>query len=398
LQITEDEHDEYKAVMVKRGFTGLRDRLHGFIDYWRNFTIKIAVAGESGAGKSSFINSIRGVKIGDPDYAEVGNKETTMTPTMYLYSKSTNIELWDLPGFGSIRFCDRENFCNDVVFAKFDFILLLSANRFTDNDMWLAKEILKVQREYRLIFVRTQVDCDILRELSCDPTEAEIDRLLANTKKDCSVQLEQNGIKKHEIFLITNKNKDKYDYNALVCKLIETVQEIKKDTMILSLHGITRGAIYHKLMALEKRISTISKTAGVAGAYTNRDARTTPIEVNVMLQEAIFYREQLGLELEAIGVFAKGLDVDANSMLLEMEMESHCFVENPTIFADFYKRYDEFSPGFVHSLPLLGGWLRAKAYQKQCALTLKAFLDICAQDLRILHAYIGKALQKDTVV
>jgi len=47
--------------------------------------VNIAIAGQAGVGKSSYINAIRKVKKGDPGYAGTGVVQTTMNPTMYKF-------------------------------------------------------------------------------------------------------------------------------------------------------------------------------------------------------------------------------------------------------------------------------------------------------------------------
>jgi len=62
-----------------------------------------------------------------------------------------------------------------------------------------------------------------------------------------------------------------------------------------------------KLDVLQCRISIVSKAAVVAAAYRNREDRIYPIEVEIMFKQATFYRKQLGLDLEALGVVASKL-------------------------------------------------------------------------------------------
>jgi len=395
MQITEDEETEYKELMEKTGYAGLRQKLAGIINAWRDIKIKIAVTGEAGAGKSTFINSIRGLKADDPGAAKVGSTETTLEPTKYPFPNRPNLELWDLPGFGTLTFDERKQYVKGVGLKKFDFILLLSAKRFTANDAWLAGEILKVQPAHNLYFVRTQVDFDVhgyRMSTRTAPTRSAIKSHLNTIRENSSELLKENGIKNHKIFLINSYDSSSYDYSQLVCKLIDKVDVLKKEAMILSIHGITNDVINQKLKVLQGRISTVSKAAGVAGAYTNRENRRYPIEVEIMLEEANFYREQLGLDLEALGVVARKLKVDMEQMLLKMNMQSYRFAEREENFALHYNTHDQFRPGFVHRLPLLGGLLRTRAYQRQCATTLKAFLDLCAQDVRSLQTYITLAL------
>jgi len=377
--------------LEETGYAGFRQKLNGIVNSWRYIKIKIAVTGEAGAGKSTFINSIRGLKADDPFAAKVGSTETTMKPTMYPFPNRPNLELWDLPGFGTLTFDEREKYVKHVGFEDFDFILLLSAKRFTSNDAWLAGEILKVQPAHHLYFVRTQVDYDVQGyRLSTRtvPTKSDVKVYLQKIQKDCSDLLKTRGIKKCKIFLINSYDCGAYDYNKLVCKLIEKTDVLKKEAMILSLHGITNDVIKNKLEVLQGRISTVSKAAGVEAAYTNREDRRYPIEVEIMLEEANVYREQLGLNLEALEVVARKLKVDMEQMLLKMNMTSYRYSGREEDFARFYREYDKFRPGFRHYFPGIGGYLRSKSYQYQCAITLKAFLDLCAQDVRSLQTYI----------
>jgi len=402
LQITEEEDKTYKAVIQKKGLKYLREMCRGVFNQWRSIDIKIAVVGEQGSGKSAFINSIRGLSDGDPGSAETGNTETTKKPKKYPFPNREKVEIWDLPGFGSTKFKDKEEYIKYVGFSKFDFILLLSAARFTHNDAWLAEEILKAKPEQSLFFVRTQIDCDILRytqgKSRCGITKDMITKHVRDLKVNCSRELEAEGIKNYEIFAIDNYNRALFDFDALVRKLVRTVDVIKTEALILSLRGITTGALSYKLIILQNRISTVSKSAGVEGAYTDRIDKTLPAEVEVMFEEAQFYREQLGLEQLDIENFAKRFGVDPVMLQRNVEMRSAGVVQNLESFAEFYKGYDQFRPEIWHSIPLLGGWLKSKAFQRQCAFTLKAFLDICAKDVHSMHDYIEIMLRVETTV
>jgi len=394
LQINEDEEEEYKELLQRTGYTGIRQKLRAVIDAWREIKIKIAVTGESGAGKSTFINSFRGLKSDDNGAAKVDAHECTREPTKYPFPNRPNMEIWDLPGFGTSTFGNKEAYLKFVGLKRYDFILLLSSNRFTANDAWLAGEILKVQNAHNLFFVRTRADMDLsgfIKSVNKVPDEEKINSYLANIKKTTSTLLKQERIPNCKVFMIDSYDGDAFDYKELVRKLIDKTDALKKEAMILSLHGITNDVINQKLKILQGRIVTISKAAGVAGAYTKRENRSYPIEVETMLEEANFYREQLGLDLWALSTVARNLDVDFEVMLVKMNMQSYRFAEREENFALHYKTYDQFRPGFVHGIPLLGGSLRTRAYQKQCAITMKAFLDLCAQDVRSLQNFITLA-------
>jgi len=64
-------------------------------------TVNIAITGDSGTGKSTIINTLRGIGPNDPASAQVGLVETTMKPTAYAHPNFPNVIFWDLPGVGT---------------------------------------------------------------------------------------------------------------------------------------------------------------------------------------------------------------------------------------------------------------------------------------------------------
>ncbi len=50
-----------------------------------HFPVTIGITGESGCGKSTFINTMRGLDAEDPNAAEVGVTECTTEPTPYVH-------------------------------------------------------------------------------------------------------------------------------------------------------------------------------------------------------------------------------------------------------------------------------------------------------------------------
>jgi len=61
------------------GMDGLMKKLNDDMDAWKKVLIRVAVIGNSGSGKSSFINAMRGITVPDQKgYASVGDVEETM--------------------------------------------------------------------------------------------------------------------------------------------------------------------------------------------------------------------------------------------------------------------------------------------------------------------------------
>ena len=141
------------------GVSGLSDYVNKKLNDWKTTPVKIAVAGSSGAGKSSFINTIRHVEKGDENYAEVGVKETTMERKCYEFPDNPLIQLWDLPGAGTERF-NAEVYAKDMKFDTYDAFVILSQTRFTEIDKMISDEAKKRSKPF--FFTRTKMD-DVLR-------------------------------------------------------------------------------------------------------------------------------------------------------------------------------------------------------------------------------------------
>ena len=84
----------------------------------------------------------------------MGVTETTLRPTAYRHPDNTNVMFWDLPGIGTPNF-PKDNYLQSVGFEKYDFFLILSENRFLENDKYLAQQIRKSGKNF--FFVKTKV-------------------------------------------------------------------------------------------------------------------------------------------------------------------------------------------------------------------------------------------------
>ena len=105
-------------------------------------------------GKSSFINKLLGLSPQHPGAAPVGVTETTLRPTAYRHPANNNVIFWDLPGIGTPNF-PKAKYLQTVGFEKYDFFLILSENRFLENDKYLAQQIRESEKNF--FFVKTKV-------------------------------------------------------------------------------------------------------------------------------------------------------------------------------------------------------------------------------------------------
>jgi len=160
--ISQEAVDEARRHVEQYGMDSLQTYMEKKLNEWKDVKVRMAITGQSGAGKSSFINKLRDVRPGQSGAAPVGVTETTRKPTVYLHPVNQNIELWDLPGVGTPNF-PQSSYLKDVGFETFDCFIILSESRFTENDKWLASSVLNGGK--RFYFVRTKELPDIKREV-----------------------------------------------------------------------------------------------------------------------------------------------------------------------------------------------------------------------------------------
>src|SRR5690554_1881756 len=139
--------------MMEQGIKDLnfKDLLEkGNIRYseYTNARIKCGIIGQSGSGKSTLINAILG-----EDKCDTGVVETTLEMSGP-YDKN-GLSFYDLPGAGTIRF-KIEDYIEKFNLKQFDFLILVTSNRFYENDLFLLKELSKIRK--KVFIVRTKID------------------------------------------------------------------------------------------------------------------------------------------------------------------------------------------------------------------------------------------------
>ena len=153
--------EEIKEALQNNNQALAIEKIQEYLDRQNNTPLNIAITGETGSGKSTFINRVRGIKVRDARYAPTGVKECTKVPTPYTHPNYPNVTLWDLPGVGTTNF-PADQYLELVGFEKFDFFIIISETRFRENDVKLAREIQRMKKNF--YFVRSKIDNDLRAE------------------------------------------------------------------------------------------------------------------------------------------------------------------------------------------------------------------------------------------
>ncbi|XP_038630758.1 interferon-inducible GTPase 5-like [Scyliorhinus canicula] len=253
--------------------------------------LNIAVTGESGMGKSTFINSMRGLRKGDKGAAKIGLTETTMKPTQYPHPSQPTVCFWDLPGVGTTTFPAAE-YLREMDFNKYDFFIIISGCRFTENDVKLAKEIKQLGKKF--YFVRSKIDND-LHSLEMEGVTFNIDEELDKIRNYSVSSLKEAGVPSPTVFLISSYKVNQFDFPALNKTLADNLDYIKKDLFLMSLSNTTLEIVENKKKQLKNRIWMLATISGAVGAVPV-PGLSFACDIGILVTAITDFRQYLGLD------------------------------------------------------------------------------------------------------
>ncbi|XP_067676907.1 interferon-inducible GTPase 5-like [Haliotis asinina] len=302
--ISQEEVDEIRRHVDEHGLSGLPGKVQEKMRAWRNIPLSVAVVGESGVGKSTFINSVRGLTADDEGSAAVGTGDTTQEPTVYRHPYNEKLVFWDLPGVGTPKFPQDKSYLERVGYSKYDFFLLLSDDRFTSKDIWLAREIESLKKDY--FFIRTKID-DAMENAEDSEHNFSEGRVLERIKNNCYDNFKAGQLAQRAVYCIDCYDKHKWDYTKLMEDILVSLPELKRNALVLSLSPLTKGVIRHKTRALKRRATMVALASGIQGACTSLipipllgGAISLSLDIALLANEVTFYLEQYGLDDDSL--------------------------------------------------------------------------------------------------
>ncbi|XP_004836735.1 T-cell-specific guanine nucleotide triphosphate-binding protein 1-like isoform X2 [Heterocephalus glaber] len=302
-----------------------------------NAPLSIAVTGESGTGKSSLINALRGVGHEEEGAAATGPTETTMVRTEYKHPVFPSVSIWDLPGLGSTTFPPK-TYLEEVKFAEYDFFLVVSATRFKDNDAKLAQAIAKMNKKF--YFVRTKIDNELNSEQRTKPTTFNKEDVLQKMHKDCLTQLQRANVTAVQVFLVSSLDRSDYDFPELENTLLRDLPAHKRHIFMLCLPSVTEAAIDQKRDSLKQKVWLEALKAGVwaaiplMGLFSDNDIGK--------LQETLTrYRSYFGLDDASLEQMARELHVSVEHLKANLQSPHLLSAETKESLWEMLKQYIE---------------------------------------------------------
>ncbi|XP_051878092.1 interferon-inducible GTPase 5-like [Pristis pectinata] len=311
---TQEELNKLKSDFEKGGVEKLKPYLERKVVELDKTELNIAVTGQSGAGKSTFINAMRGLQSTDKGAAEVGTTETTKVPSRYPHPNLPNVCYWDLPGIGTTRF-SVANYLKEMKFKRFDFFIIIAACRFMENDANLAKEIKKLGKNF--YFVRSKIDCD-LYAMRNERKEINEKEELDKIRTDCIKRLREAGIRHPTVFLISSFQPKQYDFSRLNEALKGGLSNVKKRIFVLSLPNLSVEFVRKKSEMLKKSIWMSATLSGGLGAVPV-PGLSFACDIGIVIGQIIFFRKCLGLDDDSLLKLANRADKPVEELKAEIK-------------------------------------------------------------------------------
>ena len=238
----------------------------------------------------------------DEGAAEVGVTETTRVLKAYDHPTNPKIKFWDLPGIGTPNYPDMATYCEKVELEKFDAFLILTGGRFTEHDLKLAEKIKSINKNFFLI--RTKIDTSVEAERKGKRSFNE-KAMLQKIRSDCAENLGNLLSDERDIFLISNHDRDKWDFARLLQAILDALPTYQRESMVLSLsNAVTNDIFQKKVEVLRGRIWKVA-TLSAAVALFPIPGLSIAVDVGLILKEFAFYRSQLDLPEKGTADFEK---------------------------------------------------------------------------------------------
>ncbi|XP_015230384.1 PREDICTED: interferon-inducible GTPase 5-like [Cyprinodon variegatus] len=365
--------------MCSRDNWSTQARMAENLDRTSKIPLNIAVTGGSGNGKSSFVNAFRGIDDNDDHAAPTGVRETTIEVKEYPHPNYPNVIFSDLPGIGTTKF-PASKYLKLVGFKKFDLFIIISVDRFTENDAKLAKEIKKMGKKF--YFVRSRVDIDLQSEQRKKDFSEQ--KTLAKMREDCVKSLKEHKIESQQVFLVSNHHIHLYDFSLLQDTIERDLPDHMKDALLLASPSIFPDIIEKKKKFFQRQIWGLTALSGVVAAVP-LPGLSIGVDLALVVGAVTHYVVGFGLDIPSLRRTADrtGISYDELKAVLQSQLAAQEITKElvTKVILQLSSRaallvaeeVSTFIP--IVGIPLSMAFSAATTYK-----LLKLFLDVLAED------------------
>ncbi|XP_013399072.1 uncharacterized protein LOC106165415 [Lingula anatina] len=401
--IEAEELKEFEAYCEQNGLENIVDYMTNKIKGVENVPVKIAVTGTVGTGKSTFINTFRGLTSEDDDAAPVGvfESEATQVPKEYHHPKNKNVTLWDLPEIGTPKF-NREIYEEMIHFGSYDFFLIFIGNRIFEHHVWLAEKAKLWCKKY--FIVRTHIDADMEIDKLDHPRTHDASQLLKKIREEIKMLLEKCGVNPEDgVYLISTLlcHVDQWDYRKLEHDLLHELPREQREVLALSLSNLSENLIKAKCKILRSRVWKKAILLAVEGFVPSRLRGIMPQKViDYFIKEVISYRNALGLDEESLRRLSQrtGLELERLILMATEKIELPFTKFNLGALMSLLAVRQAITPALpVVGLPVTLGLVHYEAYKSANELLHEILDRLESASLQVLKVTLSSAPHREVL-
>ncbi|XP_007444240.1 interferon-inducible GTPase 5-like [Python bivittatus] len=296
ITLTEKQINELKTAFETGNFAHLANRLQEAFSSLENINLNVAVIGESGVDRATFINTFRDLYEDDEGAAPTGKVDASKTPVAYPHPKYPNVILWDLLNLGNPDF-HAKNYTEWLNVAYYDFFLIIASQHFSSFHAKLAHYIKNAGKDY--YFVRTKVDADLESARQSNPSSFDEIVTLQKIREDCMQDLQAEKVKSPEIFLISNILLSKYDFYLLGETLGKNLDLQKSHSFLLATPNISHRILEKKKNVMIEHLWLVAVVA--CGIQTEAIPNISVVcDVDLLVRTMQGYCISFGLEEDSL--------------------------------------------------------------------------------------------------
>lgn len=280
------------------------DEIQRALQSAENATLNVAVIGQSGSGKSSFINVLRGIGHEQAGSASVGVVPTTTKKTPYPHPKHPNMTFWDLPGTGTPE-SNPDPYQEVVGDDNYDFFIIISSSRFSANDAFLAQTIQETEKKF--YFVRTKVDSALYNERKSKLRPFKKETVLQQIRDNCLIKLSKI-VSEPTVFLVSNFKPKKFDFPKLQETLLKDLPAEKRYIALLLCPNLSESLIEMKRAMIKEKVWLKAVRAAIL-AFIPLTPFCCGFNLSEQKSQLKRYQSDFGLDEESVSHIAQNLGI-----------------------------------------------------------------------------------------
>lgn len=261
--------------------------------------INIAVMGERGAEKAAFINSLRGLGVGDEGAALCPSTAAPEELAVFPNPKHPDFRLWDLPIVSSDLSFDAENYVERYKILRYNAVFMTFTQTPSPNMVSVWREARSVQKD-ALYFALLA-------------SEKDTEKTLEAKKKDSLEALKAEGVSLPKVFLVCPSALEKLEFLKLLEVMQGDLPEIRAHAFLLALPTFSSALVAQKKEAF--------KALGWAAASLSAGVSAIPLPLVASMVDAsvavrILTKAQISLCLddESVERLARQRGIEPNKL------------------------------------------------------------------------------------